>query len=173
MDKLLTLRAALIATAFLLAGFGIHNAFLAVFSQGKFEVIYNYDETVRMCIESNCVYSAELAIANTGEVDQESVAVQISHIPGGIRGSPRVLNLSAAEPRQADPRIDSAYEEGVAKFSIIDFTPGTLVLIKFSGFYPQAENLDERPAIEVTAKGRVIEGDPRAVTFGRYVTSNP
>ena len=108
MDKLLTLRAALIASAFLLAGFGIHNAFLAVFSQGAFEVIYNYDETVRMCIERHCVYSAELAIANTGEVDQESVAVEISHIPGGIRGSPRVLNLSAAEPRQADPRIDSA-----------------------------------------------------------------
>ena len=173
MDKLLTLRAALIVTAFVLAGFGIHNAFLAVFNQGKFEVIYHYDETVRLCTQGYCVYSAELAIANTGEAEQEGVSVEISRVPGGIRGAPRVLNLSAAQPRRADPQITSAYTDSTARFSLSGFTPGTLVLIKFSGFYPEAEDPAERPSVTVTGTGRVIEGDPRAVTLGRYVTGGP
>lgn len=173
MDKLLSLRAALIVVAFILAGFGIHNGFLALFSQGRFEVIYNYDETVRACFKSNCAYSGQLSIANTGKADQAGVAVEISGIPGGVRGRTSVLNLSATEPRSADPEIESSYHEDVARIDIKNFTPGTLVLVKFSGYYREEEDVRVPPSVAVTARGRVIEGDPRAITFGRYVTSNP
>ena len=172
MDRILTARAALIVIAFVLAGFGIHNAFLAVFSQGRYEVIYNLDETVRTCIQVNCIYSAELAIANTGEEVQDLVTVTVGRVPGGIRGGSRVLNLSSAEPRAADPVIESSVEADIQTFRLSGFTPGTLVLIKFSGFYPVERNIDGRPEVTVSARGRIIEGDPRAVKLGRYVGSN-
>ena len=173
MDKFLTLRAALIVMAFLLAGFGVRNGFVAVFSKGRFEVIYNYDETVRACFQGYCIYSAELTIANTGKADQEQVVVQISGVPGRIRGGSRVLNLSATEPRLADPVVTSNYKDNNATYTITRFTPGALILVKFSGYYPQEDDIEVEPTVAVTAKGRVIEGDPRAITFGRYVTSNP
>lgn len=173
MDKLLTLRAALIVIAFILAGFGIHNGFLAIFTKGKYEVIYNYDETVRACFKGYCAYSAQLSIANTGKSDQAEVVVEISGVPGGIRGRARVLNLSGTEPRSADPEIETNFSADSARITITNFTPGALVLVRFSGYYPEEEDEIAMPSVVVTARGRVIEGDPRAITFGRYVTYNP
>ena len=170
MNNLLNLKVVLIVIAFLLAALGFRNTFVAIFVKGKYEVIYGYDESVRVCFEGYCIYSAELSIANTGEADQERVVVEIDNVPGGLRGGVRVLNLSATEPRSAEPVIDSRYEDGVSIFEIGDFTPGALVLIKFSGFYPREEQTDSKPMVEVSARGRVIEGDARAITFGRYVT---
>ncbi|MGD2130791.1 MAG: hypothetical protein PVJ33_15930 [Lysobacterales bacterium] len=170
MTALLNIRVALIVAALLLAAFGIHNAFVAVFSKGAYEIIYRYDETVRACMERYCVYGAELSIANTGDRDQELVVVEIAGVPGGLRGSHRILNLSAAEPRSGDPEISWRQENGVSRLEIGKFAPGTLVLAKFSGVYPAEQQTAEQPTVEVKVKGRVIEGDPRAITLGRYVT---
>lgn len=170
LEKILTLRGLVIAAAFVLGAFGVHNAWIAVFSQGEYEVIYNYDETVRDCIQNHCFLSAQLAIANTGQEVQESVVVKITDVPGGIRGSATVLNLSATEPRTGDPGIHSDHEHGVATYRLDHFTPGALVLIKFSGIYPADRDIKREPQVEIKAKGRIIEGDPRSITFGRYMT---
>jgi hypothetical protein len=98
-ERLLTLRAALLVLAALLALFGIRNAFVAVFVQGRHEVTWNFDETVRYCSQGHCAYGATLAIANTGTQPQERTTAELAGLPPGIRAAHSVIDLSAAEPR--------------------------------------------------------------------------
>jgi hypothetical protein len=169
--RLLNLRVALIGLAALLGAFGIGNAFVAVFFQAKYEVTWNYDVTVSSCTAGGCVYSGQLSIANTGSRDQPLVTVEIDGLPPGVSGSPRILNLSSAEPRTADPEIEQHYADGKALIRLAGFSAGTLVQFRMVGFHAEGEAAArEAPGITVTSRGRLIEADPRALAFGRYVS---
>ncbi|NIP19172.1 MAG: hypothetical protein GWM87_14170 [Xanthomonadales bacterium] len=172
--RLLNLRIALIGLAAILGAFGIGNAFVAIFFQAKYEVTWNYDVTVEYCAEGNCAYSGELAIGNTGTRDQELVTVEVTGLPPGVFGSPRILNLSSAEPREGDPVIGQSHADHVTNIRMENFTAGTLVQFHFAGFYEEGEStVKEEPRVTVTSRGRLIEGDPRALTFGRYISQRP
>lgn len=171
MNKLLNLRVALIAIAALLGVIGIGNAFVAVFFQSKYEIVYNFDVTVVYCTQSQCAYSAGLVIANTGRETQELVNVTITGLPPGLGGSPSVTNISAAEPRSADPGVQQDYANGTGTIQLDNLTPGTLVLFKFRGTFEAAQLPGEgETTVTVKGKGKLIEGDPRAITFGRYIS---
>ncbi len=173
MDRIIALRVALLVAAALLALFGIGNAFVAIFIQGRYEVTWNYDESVRFCTAGTCIYSADLAIANTGTKPQRRAVVELVGLPPSVRASRSILNLSASEPRDADPTILESRTNASLQITLDQFQPGTLVLMRLSGFYPEAE-LPNPPevAASVDAQGRIIEGDPRAITLGRYLTQS-
>lgn len=171
MNRLLNIRVGLLALAVLLAGFGVSNGFVALFHQARYEVVWNYDVIVTYCTEGNCAYSARLSVANTGKKSQELVRIALNGLPPDLGGTPRVTNFSAAEPRTADPVITQEYRSGDGTILLENLTPGALVEFDFSGFLPEAQ-LPAKDATQITVKGRgrVIEADPRALAFGRYVT---
>jgi hypothetical protein len=170
-NKLLNLRVALMVIAALLGVIGIGNAFVAVFFQSKYELVYNYDVTVVYCTQGQCAYSAALSVANTGRKTQDRVTVTITGLPPGMGGSPSVTNISAAAPRTGDPEIQQDYKDGTGTIQLDGLTPGTLVEFTFRGSFPEAQLPAEgETTVKVNSKGKQIEGDPRAITFGRYIS---
>lgn len=171
LSGLLNLRIALVVIAVLLAALGVSNGFVALFHQARYEVVYNHERVLNYCTHGNCAYSAKLSVANTGRRAQQLVSITISGLPEGVEGAPLVTNFSAAEPRAFDPVIEHGYREGTGTIRLRNLAPGAIVIFDFSGFVPEA-SLKEKPDVEITVRGRgrVIEADPRALTFGRYVT---
>ena len=169
MNAYLNIRVALIAIAVLLGLFGVSNAFLAVFYRASFEVTWNYDVTARYCSEGQCAYSGLLSLANTGRNTQPEVTVTVQGIPSELGGRPRVINLDSSEPRSADPDITQGVEEGVHTIRLGNFTAGTLAEFRFQGVIAEQQLKSATPAqVTVTSRGRLIEGDPRAIAFGRW-----
>ena len=169
MRGLLNLRLLLILLAAGLAAFGISNGFVAVFWQSRHEVIYQYDVGPTYCYRQECAFSAMLEVANSGRETQPEVVVKLSGLPPDVGGRPRVINLSAAEPRLADPRIEQGPEGGAYVIRLSEFTPGTLTQFMFHGSVPASSMTGgHKPEISIRGEGRMIEGDPRAITFGRF-----
>jgi len=169
MKGLLTLRAALYGIAGLLAIFGVSHWFVAVFVQARFEVVYLYDVTVNHCTGQLCAYSATLEVANTGRAPQTHVEVRIDGLPAGLGTWPKILNLDASYPRASDPLIEQQHEAGLLRIHLRELTPGTLVEFTLRGFFPREQALGAPdPAVSVAGQGRMIEGNPRAVAFGRF-----
>ncbi len=170
LNKLLSLRVALIIIAALLGAIGINNGLVAVFFQSKYEIVYNFDVTAVYCAQGQCAYSAGLTVANTGKRTQEQVSIVISGLPPDLGGSPRITNFSAAEPRSADPEIRQHYENGTGTIQLNNLTPGAMVQFTFSGNLAESRLPKEgKTKVTVKSKGKQIKGDPRAITFGRYV----
>lgn len=168
-EKLLNLRLALIVLAAILGAFGLANAFVAIFFQAKHEVTYHFDVTVSYCTEGRCAYSALLEVANTGRETQTEVTVSLVGLPPGMGGSPRVLNLSAADPREADPVVEQQRKGEAYRVRLSGFTPGTLAQFVFRGSVPEAQlAAASNPAVTVESRGKQVRGDPRAIAFGRW-----
>jgi hypothetical protein len=169
LEKLLNLRLALIMLAAILGAFGLANAFVAVFYRADYEVTYHFDVMVTYCTGDQCAYSAMLEVANTGREEQPEVSIRLTGLPPGIGGSPKVINLSAAEPREADPVIDQerAGDDYVVRLS--GLAPGTLAQFIFRGNFPVGQVARAHaPEVSITGRGRMIEGDPRAIAFARW-----
>lgn len=171
MGNILNLRFALYVIAAVLALVGIGNAFVATFFRSNYEIVYNFEVTAAYCAKGYCAYSAHLTIANTGHKNQDKVVVAIAGLPPDLGGSPQVLNLSADEPRTDDPVIEQKRSGDVNIIRISNFTPGALLEFSFMGSFPQEQlPAEDQPGVNVSGKGRIIEGDPRAITFLRYIT---
>lgn len=169
MEKLLNLRLALVVLAAILGAFGLANAFVAIFVRADYEVIYRFEVTSTYCAGDRCAYSAMLEVANTGRGPQPEVTVGIDGLPPGLGGSPWVLNLSAADPRDADPVIEQRRLDGVYVVRLTGFAPGTLAQFAFQGSVPREQLAGaQSPVISITGLGRMIEGDPRAITLARW-----
>lgn len=169
MRNIANLRIALYIIAALLAAGGIGNAFVAGFFQTRHEVVYNFDVTVVYCAKAYCAYSARLTIANTGHQNQDTVTLTMAGLPADLGGSPKILNLSSAQPRSADPEIKQHRNGEHYIIQIAGFSPGTLVEFTFMGSFPEEQlPAKDMPTVTVTGKGRIIEGDPRAITFMRF-----
>jgi hypothetical protein len=168
-EKLLNLRLALIVLAAILGAFGLTNAFVAVFFQAKQEVTYRFDVTVTYCAEGHCAYSAVLEVANTGRETQPEVSVRLKGLPPGIGGNPKVLNLSAADPRESDPVIEQERLGEVHIVRLRGFAPGTLAQFVFRGSIAAGQlAAASDPAIEISGRGKMVRGDPRAIAFARW-----
>lgn len=169
MERLLTLRLALIVLVAILGAFGLANAFVAVFFRADHEVTYHFDVTVTYCAEGQCAYSAMLEVANTGRKIQPDVVVRLAGVPPGIGGSPRVINLSAAEPREADPLIYQLWDGEVYVVRLDGLTPGTLAQFFFRGSFPAGRlPAVSEPTVTVQGRGKMVRGDPRAIAFARW-----
>ncbi len=169
MRHLLNLRIVLGSLAILLAIFGVSNWFVAVFVPARNEVVYHYDVTVSYCTGGDCVYHAKLRVANTGREMQRAVVVTVAGLPPDTGASPHVLNLDASYPRESNPVIERAHENGMLTIRLRDFAPGTLIEFSVSGFLPESRLRQAlEPEVKVTGKGRIVEGDPRAIAFGRF-----
>jgi hypothetical protein len=108
-------------------------------------------------------------VANTGRRKQDKVVVSMTGLPQNVGGGQWVTNLSAAEPRDADPRIEQGRKGSVYVIDLRDFTPGTLTQFSFQGQIRASEAAKaQQPEITITGRGRMIEGDPRAIAFGRF-----
>jgi hypothetical protein len=169
LNAYLNIRVALIAIAVLLGLFGVSNAFLAVFYRASFEVTWNYEVTARYCSQGQCAYSGLLSLANTGRKTQPEVTVTVQGIPIELGGQPRVINLDSSEPRSADPDITQGTEDGVHTIELGNFTSGALAEFRFQGVIAE-QHLNSATPVEVriTSRGRLIEGNPRAIAFGRW-----
>lgn len=169
MERFLTVRVALIALAAILAAFGVSNGWVAVFWQSRYEITYHYDVSVTYCRQQQCAFSARLQVANTGRRKQDKVVVSMTGLPQNIGGRQWVTNLSAAEPRDTDPRIEQGRRGAAYVIDLRDFAPGTLTQFSFQGQIRASEAAKaQQPAITITGRGRMIEGDPRAIAFGRF-----
>lgn len=169
MEKLLNLRLALVVLAAILGAFGLANAFVAVFFRADYEVTYQFDVTLTYCTADQCAYSAMLEVANTGRQEQPEVSVRLTGLPPGIGGSPKVINLSAAEPRAHDPLIDQWRDGDEYHLRLTGLAPGTLAQFFFRGSAAVAQVEPARePQVSVSGRGKLIDGDPRAIAFGRW-----
>jgi hypothetical protein len=165
----LNIRVALIAIAVLLGLFGISNGFLAVFYRTDFEVTWNYDVTVHFCNQGQCAYSGVLSLANSGRETQPEVSVTVLGIAAELGGRPRIVNLDSSAPRSADPDVTQGVEDGVHTIRLGNFTAGTLTEFRFEGVIPQQQLDSATPTeVRIISRGRLIEGDPRAIAFGRW-----
>ncbi len=53
-----------------------------------------------------------------------------------------------------------------------DFSPGTLVEVKYSGSVAMDEaGILKKITVDVEAKGKMIKGDPKQTAFGRLVST--
>lgn len=165
----LGLRALLYLSALVLAAFGIGNAFVAVFAQARYEVVYRFDVTVSYCTEDLCAFSGMLSVANTGRDTQDLVTVSLAGIPSGLGSRPRFLNLDASLPRAADPVTDQRRSGERLFIRLHKLTPGTLAQFPFRGTVsPGLLQGALEPQVSVQARGRVVEGDPRGIALGRW-----
>jgi len=168
-ERLLTLRVALIVLAGILATFGVTNGWVAIFWQSKYEVSYQFDVSVTYCFHQQCAFSGTLKVANTGRREQDEVVVSMTGVPANTGSTPRVTNLSAAEPREADPKIEQNQNKDTYVIRLRGLKPGALTLFHFQGQIPASEAAKaQEPIISVSGRGRMIEGDPRAIAFGRF-----
>jgi len=168
MGQFLNLRIVLYVAAVLLAVFGVGNAFVALFVQARHEVVWHFDVTARFCSHGQCAYVAELEVANTGRETQPQVAVEIKPWPRGLGAAPNVLNLDAGHPREFDPAIEQSHDDGQLAVRLTQLAPGTLVQFSFRGLIPEADLVAAlEPEVSVSGQGKMIEGDPRGIAFGR------
>ena len=169
---LLNARLALWTGAFLLAAFGVGNVFVALFSQARYEVIYQFSVSVSYCAGEQCGYSATLEVANSGRKMQDEVSLIIEGVPPQVGGTPHTINLDASMPRQGDPQIEQLREGDRLSIRLQKLGPGALTRFRFYGWMSQAElAAAQNPRLEIRARGRIIEGDPRSIAFGRWFTS--
>lgn len=172
LKHLLNLRLALLIAAFALAAFGIGNAFVALFSQARYEVTYQFSVTVSYCPGDPCAYSAMLEIANSGRKLQNEVKASIRGLPEALGSSPRTINLDASRPRDNDPVVSRQHHGDVLELRLQQLPPGALTQFQFRGFLSSEEMAGAiEPEILVEGRGRIIEGDPRSIAFGRWFTA--
>jgi hypothetical protein len=168
---LLGARLALWGLAIVLALFGVGNVFVALFVPARFEVIYEFDVTVSYCAEGQCAFSALLEVANSGREMQEEVVVTLKGLPANLGGAPRTLNLDSSYPRSGDPAIRQQRDGDTLKIQLQQFSPGSLTQFHFSGSVPRSRlNEAVKPDVQITGRGRIIEGDPRSIAFTRWFT---
>jgi hypothetical protein len=168
---LLSARLALWGLAILLALFGVGNAFVAVFLPARFEVIYQFDVTVRYCSGEQCAFSGMLEVANSGREMQQQVVVRLAGLPPGIGGSPRTINLDSSYPRSGDPEIRQQRDGDVLEIRLLELAPGALTQFTLSGSVPRAQFEGARePVVRIQGRGRMVEGDPRSIAFTRWFT---
>jgi hypothetical protein len=171
---LLNVKVALLALALIAAALGVGNAFVALFVPARYELIYQFSLSVHHCLASRCAYSAVFEIANSGRNLQEVVQVTLKGIPEAAGGSPRVLNLDASMPRERDPLIQQHRTGDTLKIRLQPLWPGTLAQFHFSGVFAGDELAGAlEPMVHVEGRGRLIEGDPRGMAFGRWFTVRP
>lgn len=169
MKNWLTIRLLLYVLAAMLALFGVRNAFVALFMQADHEIVYSHDVGRPYCAKEHCYYNAGLSLANTGREVQERVGLTFLGMPEGIGASSQVLNLDASAPRTSNPFIDRRWRDGALIIELRELTPGTLVVFRLQGYMPAPlveQALESELSVE--ARGRVIEGDPRGIAFGRW-----
>lgn len=170
---LLSARLALWGLAILLALFGVGNIFVALFVPARYEVIYQFDVTVSYCSGEQCAFSAMLEVANSGREVQREVVLTLTGLPQGLGGSPRTINLDSSFPRSGDPVIQQARKGGALEIRLQQFSPGALTQFYFAGTVARAL-LDEavNPDLQVEARGRTVEGDPRGIALTRWFTQS-
>jgi len=158
-----------------LAVFYLLNVSLqSIFFGADKEIIYDYTTDVFLCLKNSttCVYSGELKLGNTGEKTVKDITVNFSDIPKELSVSLNIRDLNAAHQRDKDPEVNNFNLKDGNDIKISDFSPGALIIVKFSGNIPAAKKRQLIDlGINVESGATVINADPQGTEFGRIWTS--
>jgi len=153
-------------------GFGLNTSVRSLLFQSENEIAYIYKNSINSCLPGMdlCMYIGDLLLANTGDSPSEQITITLSNLSDGLRFTTAVLNLSAANPRSHDPRLNTT-ETGNGRVLVIDdLAPGTLVKLQIKSgpsFDREQAQFIQNLEIDVESNGNVILGDPQGTEIGR------
>ncbi len=120
--------------------------------------------------KSSCMTIYQIKLGNTGASDQENIRIRMPRISFLVPPDISVQDLIASNEKKQTPEIkDSSQNDGVVVYDISPLPQNTLVTIKFSAVGMENARMLESMEIHVEAYGRIVESDPQATVFARFL----
>ena len=142
----------------------------SLFISDKNEIAYEGTMVTSFCAKSgSCMGIYELAIGNTGRLEQERVETVIHVDPAKWEAFQNVSDLAGDRPRARDPEVKSDTSGGAYSYAIAHLAAGAEFRLRLTCNKCSIEELrlaKETP-VDVRASGTVLRGSPRATTLGR------
>ena len=165
-----------VATALLaVLSFGLINPRTVIFT-ADYELVYEEGWESSACIAPDTCYMLyRLTLGNTGHQVYKDIELHFTGLPKDMQG----WNFHTVELKSTTRRIPKATAvaiDGLSYhgFQVHDLHPETAVVIEFMDLQrprTTAERLLQNDAfVHVFARGSVLQGNPRATVFARFMT---
>jgi hypothetical protein len=148
-------------------------SFTSLLFKADREIVYEGKMVASFCAKSGiCFGHYELAIGNTGRLQQDGITAVVRIAPAKWTASHSVSDLAGDQPRAADPTVKSTTSDNAYTYAIDRLTAGAEIKVRFNCTACSIDELRLAKAtpVDIYAAGTLREGDPRVTTLGRRLS---